>query len=321
MEMITSPDHQETKVHCIITGEESYEEDCSFMLKCHITKNVNDLLEGLRLRVDFPIVLDVTGLFCDELKASLESAGQDSKFGGLYDLVTILTHEGMTAYSGHYIAWAKDHAGTWVEMDDSSATTKLLADLAALSGGDGGQIAYHCIYKARHNDYPSEAKVKRLETYQSYVADLDDIIPILVQKVKDSILQDEDFICVFKRPKKPRSYVADSDDIIPKVVQKVKDAILQDEDFIWQVHTPYNQTNNYYMFAWPPRASTSTSDVTAFLSFFILGVMAFLGLLFAVIPEGFIGKHMSVFSIDILALWIGFASGIALAHFIKHFIL
>nr|GFC86410.1 hypothetical protein [Tanacetum cinerariifolium] len=79
-------------------------------------------------RVDFPIVLDVTGLCCDELKASLESAGQDN----------------------------------------------------------GGQIAYLCIYKARHNDYQSEAKVNRLETSQSYVADLDDIIPILVQKVKDA---------------------------------------------------------------------------------------------------------------------------------------
>nr|GEX82372.1 hypothetical protein [Tanacetum cinerariifolium] len=197
--------------------------------------------------------LDVTGLCCDELKASLESAGQDHKFGGLYDLVAILTHEGMTIYSGHYIAWVKDHASTWVEMDDSSATAKKEADLAAMSGGDGGQIAYLCINKARHNDYPSEAK-------------------------------DEDFICIFKRPKKPRFYVADSDDIFPKVVQKVKNAILQDEDFIRQC-------------SWV----------------FILGVMAFLGLLFAVIPEGFIGRHMSVFLIDILALWIEFASGIALA--------
>lgn len=38
---------------------------------------------------------------------------------GKYELVSILTHKGRSADSGHYVAWVKQDDGRWVLFDDS----------------------------------------------------------------------------------------------------------------------------------------------------------------------------------------------------------
>ena len=99
---------------------------------------------------------------------------QDEK-AGYYDLCAIITHQGRSADSGHYVAWTKTNAGSkyeqnmltgmtekekekwkelqtgkaWIKHDDtkmSFSSDKILTDLA---GGGDFHIAYICIYKTQ----------------------------------------------------------------------------------------------------------------------------------------------------------------------------
>ncbi|CAF2055318.1 unnamed protein product, partial [Brassica oleracea var. botrytis] len=54
---------------------------------------------------------------------------------GIYDLVSVLTHKGRSADSGHYVAWVKQESGKWIQYDDSHPSLQREEDITKLSGG------------------------------------------------------------------------------------------------------------------------------------------------------------------------------------------
>ncbi|BFG24313.1 hypothetical protein CerSpe_105860 [Prunus speciosa] len=68
---------------------------------------------------------------------------------GIYDLVSVLTHKGRSADSGHYVAWVKQESGKWIEYDDDNPIPQREEDITKLSGGGDWHMAYICMYKAR----------------------------------------------------------------------------------------------------------------------------------------------------------------------------
>ncbi|KAL0837658.1 hypothetical protein Bca101_089548 [Brassica carinata] len=137
-------------------------------------------------KVDYPLELDIYELCSEELRKKLEAprqklrdekdkrlgtssmdsdvkmtdAEEPSKESGksstaaqtrIYDLVSVLTHEGITTDNGHYLAWVKQESGTWIKYDDTRLSPQQEEDIMKLSGdGTGGDpMAYIIMYKAR----------------------------------------------------------------------------------------------------------------------------------------------------------------------------
>lgn len=69
---------------------------------------------------------------------------------GLYELTAIVTHIGMSADGGHYIAWAKEEEG-WFKYDDDKVTPASESDVGKVDGRGGaqGHIAYIAIYRTK----------------------------------------------------------------------------------------------------------------------------------------------------------------------------
>ncbi|XP_057522339.1 ubiquitin carboxyl-terminal hydrolase 6-like isoform X1 [Amaranthus tricolor] len=82
---------------------------------------------------------------------SLEAAPSEKEMQltGVYDLVSVLTHKGRSADSGHYVAWVKQESGKWIEYDDDNPIPQREEDIVKLSGGGDWHMAYICMYKAR----------------------------------------------------------------------------------------------------------------------------------------------------------------------------
>ncbi|KAI3936662.1 hypothetical protein MKX01_034091 [Papaver californicum] len=78
--------------------------------------------------------------------ATSESEGQ---LTGVYELVSVLTHKGRSADSGHYVAWVKQESGKWIQFDDDNPIPQREEDITKLSGGGDWHMAYICMYKAR----------------------------------------------------------------------------------------------------------------------------------------------------------------------------
>eukprot|EP00897_Mesotaenium_endlicherianum_P007692 jgi/Mesen1/6951/ME000360S06216 len=68
---------------------------------------------------------------------------------GMYDLVSVLTHKGRSADSGHYVAWVKQDNGKWIEFDDERPIARKAEEIPNLAGGGDWHMAYILIYKAR----------------------------------------------------------------------------------------------------------------------------------------------------------------------------
>ncbi|VVB00529.1 unnamed protein product [Arabis nemorensis] len=195
----------QSRLHCPESGEESSETESVYALKCHISHEVNHMLEGLHIglreeiaktspllgrtalylkesfieylpsyltvqflryfwkketcqqekilrKVDLPLELDVFELCTDDLKKTLTHDSKGSDVGrktGLYDLVSVLSHKGKTANTGHYMAWVNKKQVGWVFYDDHRSSLKNKEDfMKLLSGGDDSH-AYIAMYKAR----------------------------------------------------------------------------------------------------------------------------------------------------------------------------
>ncbi|KFK39437.1 hypothetical protein AALP_AA3G244600 [Arabis alpina] len=80
---------------------------------------------------------------------SSTSNQQGGVMTGIYDLVSVLTHKGRSADSGHYVAWVKQENGKWVQYDDANTSLHREEDITKLSGGGDWHMAYIVMYKAR----------------------------------------------------------------------------------------------------------------------------------------------------------------------------
>lgn len=78
---------------------------------------------------------------------------------GIYELVAVLTHKGMRADSGHYVAYIRcGKQDEWLQYDDRAINPCKYEDIKKLSGKGGGDwhLAYLCIYKTKHFEPPKQ---------------------------------------------------------------------------------------------------------------------------------------------------------------------
>uniref|UniRef100_A0A8L0DUH9 Ubiquitin carboxyl-terminal hydrolase n=1 Tax=Oncorhynchus mykiss TaxID=8022 RepID=A0A8L0DUH9_ONCMY len=72
-----------------------------------------------------------------------------SNNSGYYDLQGVLTHQGRSSSSGHYVAWVKRKEDEWVKFDDDKVSVVSPEDILRLSGGGDWHIAYVLLYGPR----------------------------------------------------------------------------------------------------------------------------------------------------------------------------
>lgn len=52
-----------------------------------------------------------------------------------YDLVSVVTHQGRSMQSGHYVCWNKVNTKNWVKLDDNHAEPAVIDQILDLEGG------------------------------------------------------------------------------------------------------------------------------------------------------------------------------------------
>ncbi|MEQ2191932.1 Ubiquitin carboxyl-terminal hydrolase 14, partial [Xenoophorus captivus] len=93
-----------------------------------------------------------------------------SNNSGYYDLQAVLTHQGRSSSSGHYVGWVKRKEGNhirdnrsllnqyplytlrsheWIKFDDDKVSVVSPEDILRLSGGGDWHIAYVLLYGPR----------------------------------------------------------------------------------------------------------------------------------------------------------------------------
>jgi len=66
---------------------------------------------------------------------------------GNYELIAVLTHQGRTSDSGHYVAWVHKRGEEWYKYDDDKVSEVKLEDVLNLRGGGDWHMAYYLIYR------------------------------------------------------------------------------------------------------------------------------------------------------------------------------
>ncbi|XP_015754897.1 PREDICTED: ubiquitin carboxyl-terminal hydrolase 14-like [Acropora digitifera] len=74
-----------------------------------------------------------------------------SNNSGYYELTAVLTHQGRSSSSGHYLAWIRRKGGVndWVKCDDDKMSNVTSEDILKLSGGGDWHCAYVLLYGPR----------------------------------------------------------------------------------------------------------------------------------------------------------------------------
>ena len=73
--------------------------------------------------------------------------GKDYVPTGRYQLISVLTHQGRSSESGHYIGWVHKQDDKWLKYDDDEVTMVSTNDVLELKGGGDWHMAYICIFK------------------------------------------------------------------------------------------------------------------------------------------------------------------------------
>uniref|UniRef100_A0A4W4FF76 ubiquitinyl hydrolase 1 n=1 Tax=Electrophorus electricus TaxID=8005 RepID=A0A4W4FF76_ELEEL len=68
---------------------------------------------------------------------------------GYYELQAVLTHQGRSSSSGHYVAWVRRKEDEWVKFDDDKVSVVTPEEILKLSGGGDWHIAYVLVYGPR----------------------------------------------------------------------------------------------------------------------------------------------------------------------------
>ena len=74
-------------------------------------------------------------------------AGKDYVPTGRYQLISVLTHQGRSSESGHYIGWVHKKDDKWLKYDDSEVTMVSTNEVLELKGGGDWHMAYICFFK------------------------------------------------------------------------------------------------------------------------------------------------------------------------------
>ena len=66
---------------------------------------------------------------------------------GRYQLISVLTHQGRSSESGHYIGWVHKKDDKWLKYDDSEVSMVSTNEVLELKGGGDWHMAYICFFK------------------------------------------------------------------------------------------------------------------------------------------------------------------------------
>ena len=73
--------------------------------------------------------------------------GKDYVPTGRYQLISVLTHQGRSSESGHYIGWVHKKDDKWLKYDDSDVTMVTTNEVLELKGGGDWHMAYICFFR------------------------------------------------------------------------------------------------------------------------------------------------------------------------------
>lgn len=72
-----------------------------------------------------------------------------SNNSGYYELQAVLTHQGRSSSSGHYVGWVRWRGKEWLKCDDDNITAVSEEEILKLSGGGDWHAGYILLYGAR----------------------------------------------------------------------------------------------------------------------------------------------------------------------------
>uniref|UniRef100_T1IX76 Ubiquitin carboxyl-terminal hydrolase n=1 Tax=Strigamia maritima TaxID=126957 RepID=T1IX76_STRMM len=72
-----------------------------------------------------------------------------SNNSGYYELQAVLTHQGRSSSSGHYVGWSRKNKEEWIKCDDDKISIIASEDVLKLSGGGDWHCAYVLLYGPR----------------------------------------------------------------------------------------------------------------------------------------------------------------------------
>lgn len=81
-----------------------------------------------------------------------------SNNSGFYTLQAVLTHQGRSSSSGHYVGWVRHKSGKWMKFDDDVVSPIETEDVLRLSGGGDWHCAYVLLYGPRILELPIAAE-------------------------------------------------------------------------------------------------------------------------------------------------------------------
>ncbi|KAG5676155.1 hypothetical protein PVAND_006004 [Polypedilum vanderplanki] len=84
-----------------------------------------------------------------------------SNNSGFYTLQAVLTHQGRSSSSGHYVGWVKSK-DQWYKFDDDYVTPVSSDDILRLSGGGDWPIAYILLYGSKICEVPIEEESSQM---------------------------------------------------------------------------------------------------------------------------------------------------------------
>jgi ubiquitin carboxyl-terminal hydrolase 14 len=70
---------------------------------------------------------------------------------GNYELFAVITHQGRTADSGHYVGWTRQKGDKWLKFDDAVVSPVTTADIMELCGGGDWPMSYVNLYRRKDN--------------------------------------------------------------------------------------------------------------------------------------------------------------------------
>ncbi|NXC19837.1 UBP14 hydrolase, partial [Corythaeola cristata] len=122
----------------------------------------NRLGEEVRDRSEFAPILLGCFFGLPSLSSKTDGAQKEAKYEpfsfpddigsnncGYYDLQAVLTHQGRSSSSGHYVSWVKRKHDEWIKFDDDKVSIVTPEDILRLSGGGDWHIAYVLLYGPR----------------------------------------------------------------------------------------------------------------------------------------------------------------------------
>lgn len=81
-----------------------------------------------------------------------------SNNSGYYTLQAVLTHQGRSSSSGHYVGWVRQSGDKWFKFDDDSVSPVTSEEILRLSGGGDWHCAYVLLYGPRILHVPANQK-------------------------------------------------------------------------------------------------------------------------------------------------------------------